>query len=64
MALAEKAFASSSQILIDQDLRGWKEIEYEVRISAACWWCRVLGGVFYMCAREGRACDVTHLLVF
>lgn len=30
MALAEKAFASSSQILIDQDLRGWKEIEYEV----------------------------------
>ena len=31
MSLAEKAFASSSQILIDQDLRGWKEIEYEVR---------------------------------
>lgn len=30
VALAEKAFASSSQILIDQDLRGWKEIEYEV----------------------------------
>ena len=28
--LAEKAFASSSQILIDQDLRGWKEVEYEV----------------------------------
>jgi carbamoyl-phosphate synthase small subunit len=26
----EKAFAVSSQILIDQDLRGWKEIEYEV----------------------------------
>ena len=24
------AFAISSQILIDQDLRGWKEIEYEV----------------------------------
>lgn len=28
--LAEKAFACSSQILIDQDLRGWKELEYEV----------------------------------
>jgi carbamoylphosphate synthase large subunit/anthranilate/para-aminobenzoate synthase component II len=28
--LATKAFASSSQILIDQDLRGWKELEYEV----------------------------------
>jgi len=29
-ALAAKAFASSKQILIDQDLRGWKELEYEV----------------------------------
>ena len=29
-ALAAKAFATSSQILIDQDLRGWKELEYEV----------------------------------
>jgi len=28
--LAVKAFAVSEQILIDQDLRGWKEIEYEV----------------------------------
>lgn len=28
--LAAKAFAISNQILIDQDLRGWKEIEYEV----------------------------------
>ena len=28
--LAQKAFAISDQILIDQDLRGWKEIEYEV----------------------------------
>ena len=28
--LAAKAFANSSQILIDQDLRGWKELEYEV----------------------------------
>lgn len=34
MALAEKAFACSSQILIDQDLRGWKEIEYEVRTTS------------------------------
>ena len=25
-----KAFAISNQVLIDQDLRGWKEIEYEV----------------------------------
>ena len=28
--LAEKAFSVSGQILIDQDLRGWKEVEYEV----------------------------------
>jgi carbamoyl-phosphate synthase/aspartate carbamoyltransferase len=28
--LARKAFSCSSQLLIDQDLRGWKEIEYEV----------------------------------
>jgi len=28
--LAAKAFSCSSQILIDQDLRGWKELEYEV----------------------------------
>jgi carbamoyl-phosphate synthase large subunit/carbamoyl-phosphate synthase small subunit len=28
--LATKAFACSHQILIDQDLRGWKELEYEV----------------------------------
>jgi carbamoyl-phosphate synthase/aspartate carbamoyltransferase len=25
-----KAFAMSNQVLIDQDLRGWKEVEYEV----------------------------------
>jgi len=29
-SLATKAFCSSSQILIDQSLRGWKELEYEV----------------------------------
>jgi carbamoyl-phosphate synthase/aspartate carbamoyltransferase len=28
--LAAKAFSVSDQILIDQDLRGWKELEYEV----------------------------------
>ena len=28
--MAKKAFATSDQILIDQDLRGWKELEYEV----------------------------------
>ena len=28
--LVSKAFAMSDQVLIDQDLRGWKEIEYEV----------------------------------
>lgn len=28
--LAAKAFSTSDQILIDQDLRGWKELEYEV----------------------------------
>jgi carbamoylphosphate synthase large subunit len=29
-SMAAKAFSTSTQILIDQDLRGWKEIEYEV----------------------------------
>mmetsp|Transcript_21516 Transcript_21516/g.29267 ORF Transcript_21516/g.29267 Transcript_21516/m.29267 type:complete len:1145 (-) Transcript_21516:474-3908(-) len=29
-SLAEKAFSCSKQILIDMDLRGWKEVEYEV----------------------------------
>ena len=28
--LLEKSFAASDQVLLDQDLRGWKEIEYEV----------------------------------
>ncbi len=28
--MAAKAFSTSDQILIDQDLRGWKELEYEV----------------------------------
>lgn len=28
--LAEVAFATSPQVLIEEDLRGWKEIEYEV----------------------------------
>jgi hypothetical protein len=28
--LAEKAFASGGRILIDQDLRGWKELDTEV----------------------------------
>ncbi len=28
--LAEKAFAFSSQVLVEKSLRGWKEIEYEV----------------------------------
>lgn len=28
--MAAKAFTTSNQILIDQDLRGWKELEYEV----------------------------------
>lgn len=28
--MAAKAFTTSGQILIDQDLRGWKELEYEV----------------------------------
>jgi carbamoylphosphate synthase large subunit/anthranilate/para-aminobenzoate synthase component II len=28
--MALKAFSTSTQILIDQDLRGWKELEYEV----------------------------------
>lgn len=30
VSMARKAFSTSSQILIDQDLRGWKELEYEV----------------------------------
>ena len=29
-SMAAKAFSTSGQILIDQDLRGWKELEYEV----------------------------------
>ena len=29
-ALAAKAFASTDQVIVDQDLRGWKEVEYEV----------------------------------
>uniref|UniRef100_A0A7S2S5X3 Uncharacterized protein n=1 Tax=Mucochytrium quahogii TaxID=96639 RepID=A0A7S2S5X3_9STRA len=28
--LCKKAFSSSHQIIIDEDLRGWKEVEYEV----------------------------------
>jgi len=28
--LAKKSFAASHQIIIDEDLRGWKEVEYEV----------------------------------
>ena len=28
--LLDKSFAASDQVLLDQDLRGWKEIEYEV----------------------------------
>jgi carbamoyl-phosphate synthase/aspartate carbamoyltransferase len=30
LALAHQAFAISPQIMVDQDLRGWKEVEYEV----------------------------------
>jgi anthranilate/para-aminobenzoate synthase component II len=33
--LAAMAFSTSSQILIDQDLRGWKELEYEVMRDAS-----------------------------
>lgn len=33
--LLEKALAHSPQVLIDQDLRGWKEVEYEVVRDAA-----------------------------
>jgi len=28
--IASKAFTCSTQIIVDQDLRGWKEVEYEV----------------------------------
>jgi carbamoyl-phosphate synthase small subunit len=35
VGLASKALAVSPQILLDQDLRGWKEIEYEVVRDAA-----------------------------
>ena len=30
VALLEKTFTKTSQVLIDEDLRGWKEVEYEV----------------------------------
>ncbi|MBN1258390.1 carbamoyl-phosphate synthase (glutamine-hydrolyzing) large subunit [Candidatus Peregrinibacteria bacterium] len=33
--LLEKAFAGSSQVLIEENLKGWKEIEYEVVRDAA-----------------------------
>ena len=29
-ALAQTAFAHTSQVLIDKSLKGWKEVEYEV----------------------------------
>ena len=29
----EGGSSTTKQILIDQDLRGWKEVEYEVRFS-------------------------------
>ena len=29
-ALVKKAFAHSSQVIIDKSLKGWKEVEYEV----------------------------------
>ena len=30
VSLLEKTFTKTSQVLIDEDLRGWKEVEYEV----------------------------------
>ena len=30
VALANTAFAHTSQVLIDKSLKGWKEVEYEV----------------------------------
>ena len=33
-ALAEVAFAHTSQVLIDKSLKGWKEVEYEVMRDA------------------------------
>ncbi|MBU1015484.1 carbamoyl-phosphate synthase (glutamine-hydrolyzing) large subunit, partial [Patescibacteria group bacterium] len=34
-AILEKAFAASPQVLVEENLRGWKEIEYEVVRDAA-----------------------------
>lgn len=38
-----QAFSISSQVLIDQDLRGWKEVEYEVNGQSLLkyYYCRV-----------------------
>ena len=33
MRALEGGSSTTKQILIDQDLRGWKEVEYEVRVS-------------------------------
>ena len=33
MRALEGGSSTTKQILIDQDLRGWKEVEYEVRFS-------------------------------
>ena len=30
VALADSAFAHTTQVLVDKSLKGWKEIEYEV----------------------------------
>jgi carbamoylphosphate synthase large subunit len=50
--LATRAFTSSAQILIDQDLRGWKEIEIEVVRDAS-------GNCITVCAIENvDACGV------
>jgi len=51
-ALAARAFLSSGQILIDEDLRGWKEIEIEVVRDAS-------GNCITVCAIENvDACGV------
>ncbi|EJW89267.1 protein containing Carbamoyl phosphate synthetase, large subunit, ATP-binding domain protein, partial [gut metagenome] len=32
--LAEKAFSFSPQVLVEKSLKGWKEIEFEVYVTA------------------------------
>jgi anthranilate/para-aminobenzoate synthase component II len=54
--LAAKAFSVSDQILIDMDLRGWKELEYEV-VRDCSDNCITVCNVSLFCERFVLVCD-------